>query len=740
VTDTVGERLSIRSRIVPAAVLLGGIVASLALFLFVGGYADSKERDAFLAAARTHEVVLRRAISANLETLLAIRGLFDTSHNVQREEFEIFVSVLLERGAAVQALEWIPRVSSAERSAHEAAARAEGFFTYEVTERDSEGVMRRAGIREEYFPVYFIAPLEGNEMALGFDLASDPRRLAALQRSRDSWHPVATSRVTLVQDTQSEAGFLLYVPVHATDSSDESMHGVHALTGFVLGVYRIGDLVVEAGQGLPENVNLEVEDVTDPNAPEVLYRMPNGSVGRAPEGFLAYEAEIDVAGRKWRMVIRPAAGFFVQGLHFDSLVALILGVGLTLLLSYHIWKLQHTNALIADEVTRQTNLTMLKDRELIDERRHFEDVVQNQDEFIVRLLPDTTLTFVNSAFCKYYGKSKEQLLGTKAIDLVPAEERAGFLGSLETVREGEYNSYERKDITADGRTIWLQWHRRFIGGPDGAIREVQAVGRDISSIKRREQHLEQANEDLERFAYIASHDLREPLRKIEAANSILLEDLSDRLSDTERKWLRISSDGAMRMRAMIEDLLNLSRVEQSVVKRHDYSLDQPIQEALTNLAASIDETGASITYVKAPTVPIELVLVRQLFQNLISNAIKYRGDDQPIIRVEFEERETDWLVSVADNGIGIAAEYSERIFEIFKRLHGAAVSSGTGMGLAICRRIVERHGGRIWLDTRHISGSRFCFTLAKPGPVADSDEQEMLERGRDREPLSLAKG
>ena len=386
------------------------------------------------------------------------------------------------------------------------------------------------------------------------------------------------------------------------------------------------------------------------------------------------------------------------------------------------WKLQRTNEAIASQVAEQTELVLEREHELSNQRRLYEDVVQNQDELIVRFLPDTTLTFVNRAYCEHYGMSEEELLGKKFIELVPPNERERVLTTLSQVRPGNNKPFERIEPTTDGRITWQQWHRSFIEGPDGEICELQAVGRDITDIKRRELKLERANEDLERFASIASHDLREPLRKIEAANSILMEDLGQRLTDEDREWLEISSDGVVRMRAMIEDLLDLSRVDQYDLVRSDVCLDEPLEDALAALGTQIDESGASVFYDKLPMIPVEATLLRQVFQNLLSNAIKYRGEERPVIRIECEERRSDWLVSVADNGIGIDPVYADRIFEIFKRLHGRTEYSGTGIGLAICKRIVERHGGRIWLDERKTHGSRFCFTIGKALPFEGADE------------------
>jgi light-regulated signal transduction histidine kinase (bacteriophytochrome) len=233
-------------------------------------------------------------------------------------------------------------------------------------------------------------------------------------------------------------------------------------------------------------------------------------------------------------------------------------------------------------------------------------------------------------------------------------------------------------------------------------------------------HLSRSNADLEQFAYVASHDLSEPLRKIANFCQLLERQYGPQLDDTARQYISYAVDGAKRMQALIADLLSLSRVGRTTDAFVAVDTGAALSQALANLAESIDATGAGVGNSDLPTVRGDPALMVALFQNLVANSIKYRSSAPPLIVVT-AVRDSDaaaWTFTVSDNGIGIEPQYAERIFAIFQRLHLREEYDGTGIGLALCRKIVEFHGGRIWLDTPAGSdGARFRFTLPERPPV-----------------------
>jgi signal transduction histidine kinase len=255
-----------------------------------------------------------------------------------------------------------------------------------------------------------------------------------------------------------------------------------------------------------------------------------------------------------------------------------------------------------------------------------------------------------------------------------------------------------------------------LGGDIEAMREriVDEVGqlhRAHTLLDKRTQELERSNSDLEQFAYVASHDLQEPLRKVASFCQLLQRRYQGRLDERGDQYIAFAVDGAKRMQTLINDLLAFSRVGRRPGEHGVVDTGELLDEAIGNLGPVIEDTGARVTHGELPQVPGESSLLAAVFQNLVGNAIKFRGAHSPEVRVEAERDDGTWTFSITDNGIGIDAEYAERIFVIFQRLHVKSAYPGTGIGLAMCRKIVEYHGGRIWLDTTDEHHTRFCFTL-----------------------------
>ncbi len=256
--------------------------------------------------------------------------------------------------------------------------------------------------------------------------------------------------------------------------------------------------------------------------------------------------------------------------------------------------------------------------------------------------------------------------------------------------------------------------------------QIARLDRARTRIQQRSAELARSNADLEQFAYVASHDLSEPLRKVTNFCQLLERQYADQLDDRARQYMAFMVDGARRMQALINDLLDFSRVGRSAESFVPVDLNLSLARALTNLDQPIAESGAQVQHGDLPTVPGDPTLLTALLQNLVANSVKYRSPDRPPqIRVSAEQQGDLWTLAVDDNGIGIDPQYADRIFTIFQRLHLRAEYGGTGIGLALCRKIVEFHKGRIWLAEKAEPGARFQFTLPTtqaPLETADDDE------------------
>jgi two-component system, sensor histidine kinase and response regulator len=235
--------------------------------------------------------------------------------------------------------------------------------------------------------------------------------------------------------------------------------------------------------------------------------------------------------------------------------------------------------------------------------------------------------------------------------------------------------------------------------------------------RRSHEELARSNRDLEQFAYVASHDLQEPLRMIAAYTELLGERYRGQLDANADKYIGYVVDGAKRMQALIEAILSFSRVGREGLQLQNTDCNLLVETAKKNLEAAIAESGASVSHDRLPVVVADTQLLAQVFQNLIGNALKFRGQAPPRIRLAARKQNQEWTFSVADNGIGIAPEHAQTIFAIFKRLHTHAEYPGSGIGLSICKKIVEQHGGRIWVESEPGKGSTFHFVLPCLAPT-----------------------
>lgn len=248
--------------------------------------------------------------------------------------------------------------------------------------------------------------------------------------------------------------------------------------------------------------------------------------------------------------------------------------------------------------------------------------------------------------------------------------------------------------------------------------EVAERRRIEEALAQRTEDLARSNTELEQFAYMASHDLQEPLRMVSSYTQLLAQRYRGKLDADADEFIAYAVDGARRMQRLIEDLLAYSRVDRDGKGFEPTACEAVFDRALASLRVVVDESDAVVTHEALPTVAANGSQLYQLFQNLIGNAIKFRGQEPPRVHVAAQRKVDGWLFSVRDNGIGIAPEHAERIFVMFQRLHTRGEYPGTGMGLAMCKKIVENHGGRIWVESEPGKGATFYFTI----PAAGGDQ------------------
>jgi PAS domain S-box-containing protein len=348
---------------------------------------------------------------------------------------------------------------------------------------------------------------------------------------------------------------------------------------------------------------------------------------------------------------------------------------------------------------------------------------------------------LNDAFCQLMGHSRETLIGKADHDFFPKEEADIFHDKDERVFfTGQQNVNEEAFTDAAGVTHTIITKKTLYRDREG-VPYIVGVIRDITEQKKAEdqmkalnatlelrvsqrtalmeektEELAKSNADLERFAYVASHDLQEPLRMVASYVQLLARRYKGKLGTDADEFIGYAVDGVTRMKALINDLLDYSRIGRQQLDPKPTDSDYVVQQILAMMKLSIQDARATITRDSLPIISCDPIQLGQLFQNLIGNALKFHGNKPPKIRIAAREQDNFVIFSVADNGIGIDPQHGERIFDIFQRLHSVDKYPGTGIGLAVCKKIVERHFGRIWVESEPGKGTTFFFSMPKEAP------------------------
>ena len=387
--------------------------------------------------------------------------------------------------------------------------------------------------------------------------------------------------------------------------------------------------------------------------------------------------------------------------------------------------------LLKDRLARlgQAVLHAMEQKQDRDERKRREEALQESESFKTAILEtalDGIVTFgeqgiiesLNPAAERLFGYSDRAIIGQDVGILMPTPDSEGpnisrdnelATGINHTAREMVGRKSDDSTFPMELTVSELQLGDRRIF--TGIVRNITERKQAELELTRRAQELARSNVELEHFAYVASHDLQEPLRMVASFTQLLARRYGDQLDATAHEFIGYIVDGATRMEALINGLLAYSRVGTRGAAFQAIDCREVLDHALANLKSAIDETNAVITHDPLPCLWADPTQMGQLFQNLIGNAIKYRGASPPRIDLAVRRQGDDWLFSVRDNGIGFDPKHRDRIFDIFQRLHNRDQYPGTGIGLAICKKIVERHGGRIWAESEPGRGSRFCFIL-----------------------------
>jgi PAS domain S-box-containing protein len=396
---------------------------------------------------------------------------------------------------------------------------------------------------------------------------------------------------------------------------------------------------------------------------------------------------------------------------------------------------------LAAAVDRERNEALIRERRRVAEaalresERQFRELAESIPQLVWITDAGGKLIYSNTRLQQEFGLVQPgQPIERQFTELLYPEDRETFLAAWSKCFSTQKEFERECRLCVTSREYrWFLLRAIPVLDQLGNVTRWFGTSTDIDDQKRTQEHLTQVNLELrrsnsmlEQFAHITSHDLQEPLRTVTLYAQLLTTHCQDNRDPETKEFLQVIAEGTQRMTRLVADLLTISKAGRPDRELVPANLEQVLDEALKNLRASIQESGASVTRGPLPTVTADFGQLTQLLQNLLANALKYRKDDvAPAIDISSQQRPLEWVIAIRDNGIGINARYFERIFGVFKRLDTQGKYTGTGIGLSICKRIVERHQGRIWLESEEGVGSTFYFTLPV-WPRADSTPKVVI--------------
>lgn len=713
--------------VLPGVLLIVSIVLTIIAWYISRNNLNEKTKDRFDYTVSNIQSAIRVRMSAYEQVLRSALGFFNATDTVTRPEWNSFVQTLRlqQHYPGIQGLGFTMRLSPQEVAGFTGKVRAEGFPAFSVWPADP---------RDEYHSILFLEPFTGRNLrAFGYDMYTEQKRKRAMQRARDSGEPALSQMVILVQETARDVqkGCLLYLPVYHGQRSLATVEERRAaLKGFVYSPFRINDLMLGIlGPEAPE-IEFEIYDGRTSDTANLFYASHGYNRQKSNADF-SLSRLVTIAGNDWTLVFTARPNFVSAYEANQPNVIALAGVLVNLLLLFILVKLNSLssrNRVLAERYKAEKDryeIVSLSTNDIIWEWDIADNVVRCNKNYEIVLgyhLPANQLTY--EAWISHLHPDDK--------DRVVAKMKS-FLGA-----DKKFWSDEYRLLKADGSSIHILDRGRLILTAAGD--PVRMVGSMINITERKQAEeaqrrfnvqleetvqartleLQRSNEDLERFAHVASHDLKEPVRKMLTSIDMIKIRYRNRLGDGVALLDRLTKSAA-RLNEMIESILAYSTVKYEPQKAGQVDLNSVMQNVRDDLELIITEKKAQLVVQPLPLIEGSAVLLHQLFYNLVNNSLKFaRAGVKPVVSVEWQhlQREAGEMVEIklADNGIGFSQEEAHKIFQSFVRLHPKDKYEGTGLGLALCKRIVERHGGTIQANGSPGEGASFTIRFPKKQP------------------------
>ncbi len=560
--------------------------------------------------------------------------------------------------------------------------------------------------RGEFWPITYIEPVRANAAAVGLDMAHEANRHTAAKKARDTGKAQITGPIVLVQDAERTPGFLFYAPFyrggtrHTVDERRENFVGL-VYAPFIFKKLMEGVLAKEN-----RRVGIRISDGAD-----VLYDENIAEVaGFDPRPLFRKTIQVHEYGRVWDFQISSKLSFRHDETSRQPWLILAGGIVIDSLLLGLFVVLARSNRRALSFADRMSNQYQAQANRL-------SNIIENAVDGLVTVTEEGLVDSFNPACERIFGYRAEEAIGLHISRLiagseVEVEDEDGD-GDKEIQNIGELlfltsaigvtRSGDRFPIDLSFSEITIDGRHLFSG-----------IVRDITERDKAEKEILRSNLELERFAYVASHDLQEPLRMVSNFTELLRREYGDGLDSTAQKYIDYTCQASGRMQALVSDLLDYSRADSDSTGFEEFDSGEAVAVVLRGFEEQFEESGADVKVGALPVIFAGKMRFSRLLQNLVGNAVKYRDPGRRLsIQIDAKDQGSEWWFSIRDTGIGIMPQYLNQIFVLFKRLHRKDEITGTGMGLAICVKIVESFGGRIWAESEFGSGSVFYFSIPK---------------------------
>ncbi len=742
------------------AVILGlGIALSIIVSAF-SYYADKKLIQAeFNEAVENRYSALKRELDSNIAVLTSLQALYHSSgKGIERSEFQDFARHILKQHASIQALEWMPRVPDSRREAYERAARREGFPDFQFTERIAQGKMKRAEKRKEYFPVYFVEPYKGNEIALGFDDASTPDRLETLEVARKTGETRATARITLVQETRSQFGFIVFAPIYRKGVLINSAQARwDNLEGFALGVFRIGNTVEKSLSYVnPEAVDFFIYDASAPEKERFLYAHSSRTrktpllTQNHPETDFISSKTLEVAGRKWMVVYSATPdfiaarsswrpwGLLLAGLAFTGLVA-----GFLLIVSHaeHIEKfakdLSDVNINLSDEIMERKRA----EEKLTESKQMLEDITQGINESILLISKDFRILWANKAALRLTGLSTEELVGNYCYKAThhreqPCEPPLDPCPAYKLLKTGYPSVEEHTHYDKDGNKLFVEVSAYPIRNASSEIVNFVHTSIDVTERKKTEEDLRSKQQQLEELNATLEQRVQEEIVLRQEKEQLLFQQsrmaaMGEMIGAIAHQWRQ-----PLNVTGLIIQNLQMAYEYGELDKERLNNAVATAMWQINFMSKTIDDfrnffkpskekelfevrkvVDATVSLMKAQLqnnyIDVEIIVEKEglvingypnefkhVLLNLINNAKdailmrKAKENCEARITIEISETDNRVILKIRDTGGGIREDIMDKIFDPYFTTKDEG--TGTGIGLYISKTMIERNmGGRL---------------------------------------------